>query len=95
MTKSSVLKKFAPESDIPNAINQVLLKSNFIKETFVKDYNLREMALIPVKSTAVDIDLAPGEIKFESVDQIVASQLTAIQSDTYDPKVLLAIYNNL
>jgi DNA repair exonuclease SbcCD nuclease subunit len=70
-------------------------EANFIKETFVRDYNLREMALIPVKSTAVDMDMAPGEIKFESVDQIVTQQITAIESEFYDPKLLLKIYQNL
>jgi hypothetical protein len=70
-------------------------EANFIKETFIKDYNLREMALIPVKSTAVDMDMAPGEIKFESVDQIVTDQLTNIESEFYDPKLLLKIYQNL
>ena len=70
-------------------------EANFIKETFVKDYQLREMALIPSKSAAVDIDMAPGEIKFESVDQIVTDQLTAIESEFYDPKLLLRIYQNL
>ena len=70
-------------------------EANFIKDTFVKDYNLREMALIPVKSTAVDTDMAPGEIKFESVDQIVTDQITNIESDFYDPKLLLKIYQNL
>jgi DNA repair exonuclease SbcCD nuclease subunit len=70
-------------------------EANFIKETFVRDHNLREMALIPVKNTAVDLDLAPGEIKFESVDQIVTQQITAIESEFYDPKLLLKIYQNL
>jgi hypothetical protein len=70
-------------------------EANFIKDTFVKDYNLREMALIPVKSSAVDADMAPGEIKFESVDQIVTDQLTNIESEFYDPKLLLKIYQNL
>jgi hypothetical protein len=70
-------------------------EANFIKDTFVKDYNLREMALIPVKSTAVDTDMAPGEVKFESVDQIVTDQLTNIESEFYDPKLLLKIYQNL
>jgi DNA repair exonuclease SbcCD nuclease subunit len=70
-------------------------EANFIKETFIKDYKLREMALIPVKSTAVDLDLAPGEIKFESVDQIVTDQITNINSEFYDPKLLLKIYQNL
>lgn len=70
-------------------------EANFIKDTFVKDYNLREMALIPSKRTDIDIDLAPGEIKFESVDQIVTDQLTNIESEFYDPKLLLKIYQNL
>ena len=70
-------------------------EANFIKETFVRDYDLREMALIPNKSAGVDEDLAPGEIKFESVDQIVTDQLTNIESDFYDNKLLLKIYQNL
>jgi hypothetical protein len=70
-------------------------EANFIKDTFVHDYNLREMALIPVKSTAVDADMAPGEVKFESVDQIVTDQITNIESEFYDPKLLLKIYQNL
>jgi hypothetical protein len=70
-------------------------EANFIKETFIKDYKLREMALIPVKNTAVDLDLAPGEIKFESVDQIVTDQLTNIESEFYDSKLLLQIYQTL
>ena len=70
-------------------------EANFIKETFIKDYNLREMALIPVKSSAVDEDMAPGEVKFESVDQIVTDQLTNIESEFYDSKLLLKIYQCL
>jgi DNA repair exonuclease SbcCD nuclease subunit len=70
-------------------------EANFIKDTFVKDYNLREMALIPVKNLAVNTDMAPGEIKFESVDQIVTDQITNIESEFYDPKLLLKIYQNL
>jgi DNA repair exonuclease SbcCD nuclease subunit len=70
-------------------------EANFIKETFIRDHNLREMALIPSKRTDIDIDLAPGEVKFESVDQIVTDQLTNIESEFYDPKLLLKIYQNL
>jgi hypothetical protein len=70
-------------------------EATFIKETFIKDYNLREMALIPVKTNSIGIDLAPGEIKFESVDQIVQAQLSAIESEFYDPKLLLDIYRTL
>ena len=70
-------------------------EANFIKETFIKDYQLRDMALMPSKNTAVDTDMAPGEVKFESVDQIVTDQLTNIDSEFYDPKLLLKIYQNL
>ena len=70
-------------------------EANFIKETFVRDYNLREMSLIPNKAAGVEEDLAPGEIKFESVDQIVTDQLTNIESEFYDNKLLLKIYQNL
>jgi hypothetical protein len=70
-------------------------EANFIKETFVRDYGLREMALIPNKSAGVEEDLAPGELKFESVDQIVVDQLTAIESEFYDNKLLLKIYQTL
>ena len=70
-------------------------EANFIKDTFVKDYRLREMALIPSKRTDIDVDLAPGDVKFESVDQIVTDQITNIESEFYDPKLLLKIYQNL
>lgn len=70
-------------------------EANFIKETFIKDYHLREMALIPNKNVSVETDLAPGEIRFESVDQIVTDQLTNIESEFYDPKLLLQIYQTL
>ena len=92
----------APQILVPNMHVRVELdidisyeEANFIKDTFVQDYRLREMALIPVKSSAVDLDMAPGEIKFESVDQIVTDQLTNIESEFYDPKLLLKIYQNL
>jgi DNA repair exonuclease SbcCD nuclease subunit len=92
----------APTILVPNMHVRVELdidisyeEANFIKDTFVKDYSLREMALIPVKNVAVDMDLSPGEIKFESVDQIVTDQITNIESEFYDPKLLLKIYQNL
>jgi hypothetical protein len=70
-------------------------EANFIKETYIRDYALREMALIPNKNSSVDTDMAPGEIKFESVDQIVTDQITNIESEFYDNKLLLKIYQNL
>lgn len=70
-------------------------EANYIKETFVNQYSLREMALIPNKRSALEDDLAPGEIKFESVDQIVIDQITKIDSEFYDPRLLLEIYQSL
>ena len=70
-------------------------EANFIKETFIKQYNLREMSLIPSKRGDVGEDAAPGEVKFESVDQIVTDQITNIESEFYDSKLLLQIYQNL
>jgi len=70
-------------------------EANYIKDTFVREHKLREMALIPSKRTDIDIDLAPGEVKFESVDQIVTDQITNIESEFYDNKLLLKIYREL
>jgi len=41
------------------------------------------------------LDLAPGELKFESVDQIITDQISNIESQFYDNKLLLEIYRNL
>jgi DNA repair exonuclease SbcCD nuclease subunit len=70
-------------------------EANFIKDTFVKQYHLREMSLVTAKRGDVGTDAAPGEVKFESVDQIVTDQITNIESEFYDSKLLLQIYQNL
>ena len=70
-------------------------EANYIKETFITQYNLREMALIPYKKTDLTDITASGDVKFESVDQIVVDQITRIESEFYDPKLLLQIYQTL
>jgi len=70
-------------------------EAGLIKDTFISKHNLREMALMPNKRSALEEDLAPGEVKFESVDQIVTDQITKIESEFYDPKLLLQIYQAL
>jgi len=70
-------------------------EANFIRETLIPRHDLREMTLIPMKLEGVTQDMAPGELKFESVDQIVIDQITSIESDFYDNKLLLEIYRNL
>jgi hypothetical protein len=58
-------------------------------------HQLREMSLIPIKLEQHQLDLAPGELKFESVDKIIIDQISHIESQFYDPRVLLEIYRNL
>ena len=70
-------------------------EANFIRETLIPEYNLREMALIPMRVEQQAEGAASGEIKFESVDQIVLDQINAIESKTYDKSVLLEIYNTI
>jgi len=76
--------------DIPISYEE----ANFIRETFDQQYKPRELALIPQKQDEAVFDSAV-EIKFESVDQIVHGQLAAVESEFYDPKLLMQIYENL
>jgi hypothetical protein len=69
-------------------------EASFIKETFINNYNCREISLIPQKSleeisTQLDIE------QFESVDQIVAGEIAAIDSDNFNKKTLMDIYSEL
>ena len=69
-------------------------EANFIKETFMKDYECREISLIPNtqdEEMNSDIDIT----KFESVDEIVAKEIEAIESDSFDKSKLLSIYRDL
>jgi len=69
-------------------------EAQFIKERFVNDYGVRELTLIPEKKEIeVNSDINIG--LFESVDQIVSSQIISIDSTNYDKNLLLNIYNNL
>ena len=70
-------------------------EANFIKETFQGTHGLREITLIPQKNTDIEQYEIQGNVAFESVDQIVTNQLTAISSEHYDNKLLLDIYRNL
>lgn len=69
-------------------------EASFIKETFLSNYDIRELTLITERkdmeiNTEIDIET------FESVDQIVSNQIVSIDSDTYNKNTLLDIYNNL
>lgn len=70
-------------------------EANFLRETFIPEYKLREMALIPSKSDNIDNVQSIDGLKFESVTQIVVSGITSLESTTFDKKILRSIYDNL
>jgi DNA repair exonuclease SbcCD nuclease subunit len=69
-------------------------EANFIRETFIPQFNLRELMLIPEK-VEVESNAVPVDITFESVDTIVINQINAIESETYNKALLLDIYKDL
>jgi len=71
-------------------------EANFIKETFAKQYDLREIALMPSKKEEHTQDWNKGvDIQVENVDSIVLSQLDSVQSDTIRKELLVEIYTGL
>jgi DNA repair exonuclease SbcCD nuclease subunit len=71
-------------------------EANFIKENFSKEYDVREISLLPDTDETDDaLSIDRGEIEFESVDQIVTDQITKIDSEQYKPNTLLDIYRSL
>lgn len=69
-------------------------EASFVKETFMEQYDCREITLIPEKQLEeinTELDIA----QFESVDQIVSNEILAIDSENYNKKLLLDIYSEL
>ena len=98
------LSKLIDEKDTlikPNMYLRVTLdlpisyeEATFVKETFIEEYKCREITLIPQKNLediSSDLDIE----QFESVDQIVTKEIQEIDSEQFDKKLLLAIYNEL
>jgi DNA repair exonuclease SbcCD nuclease subunit len=65
-----------------------------IRESFIDQYQCREIKLIPMNRVE-EIDSELDISQFESIDQIVSSEILAIDSESYDKKVLLEIYKDL
>jgi len=92
-----------PNSDIarPKSYLRVTLdlpisfeEASFIKETYIETHGCREITLIPqkqIEEISTDVDITT----FESVDEIVSKEITAIDSDSFDTSTLLSIYNEL
>jgi DNA repair exonuclease SbcCD nuclease subunit len=70
-------------------------EANFLKETFIGEYDIREMSLIQEKNNVEGVMDDNPDAKFESVDQIVTEQLVNIDSDAFDQKLLLDLYHGL
>ena len=69
-------------------------EASFIKETFITQYNCREITLIPQKQLeemSTELDIA----QFESVDQIVSNEISQLDTTNFDKSMLLQIYNGL
>ena len=69
-------------------------EATYVKETFMELYNCREITLIPQKQIE-EINTNLDITQFESVDQIVSKEIQAIDTDSFDKKLLLDIYNEL
>ena len=66
----------------------------FLRDTYLENYKIRELKLVPIRDEEGNT-VATGDIKFQTVDQIVTSQLAEVQSDTFDTQRLIQIYNEL
>jgi len=70
-------------------------EANFLRETFIENYGIRELKLLPKREIDELDTVEMGSIKFETVDQIVVDSIKNIESDTFDVDKLASIYNNL
>jgi len=76
--------------DVPISFEE----ANYIKETLIPQYSLRELMLIPEK-VEVEGNMEPVDLQFESVDTIVFNQIDNLDTENYNKKMLLDIYNEL
>jgi DNA repair exonuclease SbcCD nuclease subunit len=100
---TTLSKLLDPNSDIikPNMYLRVTLdlpisyeEAQFIKETYITTHGCREITLIPSQQDEeihTNIDIST----FESVDQIVTKEISAIDTENYNKGILLGIYNEL
>ena len=75
-------------------INISYEEATFIKEEMVKTFNVRELSLIQQRGEVLREDTL-GDVKFESVDQIVLNQIQNLDTQHYDTKLLMEIYTSL
>jgi DNA repair exonuclease SbcCD nuclease subunit len=100
---TTLSKLLDPDSDIikPKMYLRVTIdlpisyeEAQYVKETFIRQHGCREITLIPqkqIEEISTDLDIS----KFESVDEIVSKEIEAIESDSFNKKLLLDIYHEL
>jgi DNA repair exonuclease SbcCD nuclease subunit len=70
-------------------------ESNYIRETLIPKHHLRELTLIPMKADIETDTTDYSTIVFESVDQIIQTQINELSEGAFDKKLLLDIYRSL
>jgi len=70
-------------------------ESTFLRETFIPQFNLREMTLIPQKADLETDNTDYTNSNFESVDTIVHKQIGELEEGAFDRKLLLEIYRSV
>jgi hypothetical protein len=70
-------------------------EAGFIRDTFINDYKLRDVKLISQQNSDFENLTIQGNVNFQTVDQIVYSQLGSIDSEHFNRQLLLEIYKNL
>ncbi len=69
-------------------------ESIFIRETFMKLFEAREISYVHEKKDIEEYEDI-GEITFDTVDAIVVKSLDTVESKTIDKRKLISIYNDL
>jgi len=69
-------------------------EANFLRETFFDHYDIRELKLLP-KQESAGSDTPIGDIKFETVDQIVIESIQTMDQATFNTDKLTQIYNDI
>jgi len=67
----------------------------YVKEQWIKEYGMRELALIPGKKEEHAVEWSGDDVRFESVDAIVLNQIQSIDSEVIDRRLLTEIYQGL
>jgi len=68
---------------------------NFIRDTLQKQFNAREIIILPKRSDELLQDYSNADVKFQSVDHIVLTHIEALDTEAFDRSLLSSIYLSL